>query len=492
MANIKDFTEYANFQDKQLDAWYTLLSPQCKYLLYGGAASGGKSYFLRWAAVGLGLYYYSRYHIPNITMGLFSSDYPTLKDRQVIKMKNEIPAFFGEVKDSRDEGYSFISRPEFGSFVILLRNLDDPSKYKSAEFAAILVEELTENTETTFDDLRFRLRFPGVTDVKFVGVTNPGSVGHGFVKKKWVKPDLTHPDFEQNRFFFIPARYDDNQFTTPDYVRQLQSLPEDKRRAYMEGDWNIFAGQFFPEFRDDLHVCKPFIPKEKLTIIGGMDWGRTKPFACSFSVVKPEVYEEVHFNRVITFMEVYGTDKTPKEWAEEIVTKLKGFGIKLSDVNWIQADPSIFTPGNDGSISIRDQFVSASEDFRCIKKGSNDRVGGWENMHNWLTLAPDGVPYWLLTENCINGIRTLPELVHDDLKVEDVMTQGEDHWGDQARYMLKALKWIDARVGGISFRQPQKRRKTFANMTKSGRQVSMNTDRFALTRHGRRKVVGSI
>src|SRR5581483_756671 len=139
------FTQLANFQDKQLTAWYTLLNPKCKYLLYGGAASGGKSYFLRWAAIGLGMYYYTKFGFERVPIGLFSADYPTLKDRQVIKMKQEIPSFLGQVRESRDEGYAFIGAPEYGSFLILLRNLDDPSKYKSAEFAAILVEELTEN-----------------------------------------------------------------------------------------------------------------------------------------------------------------------------------------------------------------------------------------------------------------------------------------------------------------------------------------------------------
>ena len=134
------FTQLANFQPKQLEAWYTLLNPECKYLLYGGAASSGKSFFLRWASIGLGMYYFAKYKIRNITLGLFSSDYTTLKDRQVIKMKNEIPSYLGEIKEFRDEGYAFLGAKAYGEFLVLLRNLDDPTKYKSAEFAAILVE----------------------------------------------------------------------------------------------------------------------------------------------------------------------------------------------------------------------------------------------------------------------------------------------------------------------------------------------------------------
>ena len=103
-----NFTELADFQPRQEDAWFTLMDPLCKYLLYGGAAYGGKSYWLRWTAIGLGMYYYAKYGIKNVPIGLFSEDYPTLKDRQVVKMKHEIPPFVGKVVESRDEGYAFI------------------------------------------------------------------------------------------------------------------------------------------------------------------------------------------------------------------------------------------------------------------------------------------------------------------------------------------------------------------------------------------------
>lgn len=436
------FTELAKFQPKQLEAWAKLFDPNTKYLLYGGAANGGKSYFLRWAAIGLGMYYYAKYKIKHIPIGLFSTDYPTLKDRQVIRLKNEIPDYIGEVKDSRDEGYSFIARPEYGEFVVLLRNLDDPSKYKSAEFAAVLVEELTENTEETFDDLRFRMRYGSFPDVKFIGATNPGGIGHGFVKRKWVKPDLALPDVEQERFVFIPAKYSDNKYTTEGYVHQLDALPEEKRRAYKEGDWDIFAGQFFSEWRDVLHTCKALEPSTKLFKIGGLDWGRTKPFAFLGAFLQVVDYEGVKFHRIVVYKEVYGTDKRPDEWGSEIALK-----VNLKEYDSIQADNQIFVPNLDKSISIRDQFVDYNEDFMILKPASKDRIGGWENIHNWLKLAPDDLPYLLVTESCPNLIRTLPELVHDDHRVEDVDTEGEDHAPDALSYMLKAVKWIDADVG---------------------------------------------
>lgn len=475
------FSELAGFQEKQLTAWYQLLEPKCKYLLYGGAASSGKSYFLRWAAIGLGMYYFSKYGVRNVPIGLFSTDYPTLKDRQVIKMKHEIPEFLGTIRESRDEGYAFIGAPSYGSFIVLLRNLDDPSKYKSAEFAAVLVEELTENNEETFDDLRFRMRYKGIDDVKFIGATNPGGLGHGFVKRKWVKPDFDDPDHEQDRFFFVGAKYSDNKYTTPDYVRQLASLPELKRRAYMDGDWDVFAGQYFQEWRDKLHVIPPFIPSKRNVIVGGMDWGRAKPYSFHLSEVsKVQLEDGTKFNRVKTFLEVYGTEKTPREWWDVIKPKLSFYDIKPDDIAWIEGDPAMYTKGQDKSKSIRDQFIDANDTFgRKIKPGSNDRIGGWTNYHTWLRVAPDKIPYYQVTSDCVNLIRTLPELVHDELKVEDVDSDGEDHAPDDQRYMLKKIKHIDASVGRIDHTQPWHQKMKPTAQFVGAKQLSVNIDTWA-------------
>lgn len=134
--NEINFSELANFQPRQLEAYKKLFEDDTKYLLYGGAAGGGKSYFLRWAAAALGMYYSQKYGIKGVPIGLFSADYPTLKDRQVKMIKREFPDWLGTIKETRDEGYVFIAEDKWGGWHIMLRNLDDPAKYKSVEFAA--------------------------------------------------------------------------------------------------------------------------------------------------------------------------------------------------------------------------------------------------------------------------------------------------------------------------------------------------------------------
>src|SRR3990167_7144103 len=181
--NIKELMQ---LQPKQKTALDQLLNPQCKYLLYGGAMAGGKSYLLRWAALYYSLWLSLEFNVRDIPIGLFSEDYPTLKDRQISRIVREFPPWIGELKDDKTDGLAFHIKKKYGSGNILLRNLDDPSKYMSTEFAGEFVEELTRNPEQTFRDLRNRLRYPGIDDVKFMVATNPGGIGHEWVKRYFI------------------------------------------------------------------------------------------------------------------------------------------------------------------------------------------------------------------------------------------------------------------------------------------------------------------
>jgi hypothetical protein len=365
------------------------------------------------------------------------------------------------------------------------------TKYQGHEYQRLLIEELTQIP----DERRYlqllsscRSTIPELVPQVFA-TTNPGGVGHGWVKARFVDPappgtPFADPTTGQTRIF-IAARIDDNPTLVdndPDYVRFLDGLKEtdvELWKAWRLGDWTTFAGQFFKEWRTDLHTCPPFIPNPKkcTAIVGGMDWGRTAPFSFHLSALQFKQYTDkgqlIKFYRLFTFLEVYGTDKTPKEWAQEIKKKLAGYQLLSNAITWIRGDPSMFTKGQDMSISIADQF--RREEIR-IRPASNDRVGGWENMHNWLSLAPDGLPYWIVAENCNNLIRTLPQLVHDENNVEDVDTTGEDHAPDACRYALKGLKWLDgARIGGITFKGKPK---IWVPQWDEGQSIAVDLDKF--------------
>ena len=370
------------------------------------------------------------------------------------------------------------------------------TKYQGQEYQWMLIEELTQ-IKREIDYLKLiascRSSIPGI-EPRVYGTTNPGGFGHGWVKARFVDPSPPNTifigsDTGRTRVFF-PGTVDDNPAlmeNDPDYVKMLDGLKAtdlELWKAWRLGDWNTFAGQFFKEFRKDLHVCRPFLPDKANVLVGGLDWGYNAPFSFHVSEVSRIEVNGKRFHRVKTFLEIYGVGKTPAEWAGEIKDRLKFFGLTLDDLAWIQADPAIFNKGTDGSIAIRDQFIKANDQFYKLKRGSNDRIPGWAVMHQWLSIAADGLPYWQLSSNCINGIKEMGAAVYDENKIEDLDAEF-DHFLDSARYMLKALKWIDAGAMGAAFHpQPNQKYMQRAPQFIGDKQVGINVDLFAQPKGG--------
>ncbi len=471
-----------------MKALQTLFQPECKYLLYGGAMAGGKSYLLRWAALSYLIYIYGKTGIKNVPIGLFSEDYPTLKDRQIGRIKREFPPWIGELKETRDEGFAFILKDQYGGGRIMLRNLDDPAKYMSTEFAGEFVEELTRTPEQTFKDLRNRLRYPGIDEVKFMGASNPGGIGHGYVKKYFVDQIAEDPEIE--RFFYVHANVYDNKYISPDYIKQLESLPEQQRKAYLEGSWDVFEGQYFTAWNTRLHVCNPFLPDKRMVIVGGLDWGRVDNFSFHLTEISRIDVNGTHFFRSRVFFEVYGKDHTVREWSDIIKEKLKTFNLKLSDVAWVRADTQIWNKGLDGqSLDIYSQFTQADPSWLILRMANKDRIGGWENLQRWFSLATDGYPYLQIASNCKNAIRLIPNLVHDEIKKEDVDQKGENDAADSLRYMHMALKWIDANVGGAYHPSPNNNPMKIVPQFIGEKQLSTDLDAWS-DPHGSNEIVG--
>jgi len=365
-----------------------------------------------------------------------------------------------------------------GSKIILggFKDENDIDKYIGIEYDFIIVEELNQLTEDKYTKLRGSLRTSKIGwRPRMYTSFNPGGIGHSFVKNRYIIP---HRKQEEKETRFVGSTYKSNPYLNKEYIEYLESLTGDLGKAWREGEWELFAGQYFDEWRERLHVINPFIPtRDNLLIVGGMDWGSAKPFAFHLSTIRKIYFNEISFFRVKTFFEEYGTKKRPEEWSEDIIINLKRYGLTLKDIEWVRADPSIFGKLNDMSKSIRDQFVDADNKWSLIKPANNDRINGWQIMRDWLSIAPDGLPYWQVTSNCKNLIRTLPELIHDDLHVEDVDTEGEDHSGDAMRYQFKHLKWIDAKVGGIKHSTSQTNISRTAQFIGS-KQVSIDLDAF--------------
>lgn len=227
------FTELSGFFPKQNEA--KLASKRFKFTLFGGALGSGKSRWLRWMAVYWLMDYWARYQIKGIRAGVFSEDYPSLNDRHLTKIKYEFPSWLGKFNESKHE---FTLAPEYGNGIIAFRNLDDPEKYLSVEFAVECVDEINRNPKPVFIELRKRLRWPGVKDVKFLAGCNP--IGEAWVKNMWVKRLFPSEEKEQYEFVFVPALPTDNPHLDESYYKSLESLPENQRKAMLEGNWDAF------------------------------------------------------------------------------------------------------------------------------------------------------------------------------------------------------------------------------------------------------------
>lgn len=425
METIK-FSELVKWSPKQEEANDAL--NYYKFLLYGGAMGGGKSYLLRWELVKLLLYYYAKYLLKNVMVGLFCEDYPALKDRHIEKIKFEFPSWLGHYTG---QDHNFILNPEYGSGILAFRNLDDVSRYQSAEFAAIGVDELTKNQKIKFDFLRTRLRWPGISDTKFIAATNPGGIGHVWVKDIWINKKHDPNELEADKFFFIPAKAEDNPHLGQDYFNTLNSLPEPLRKAFAGGSWDVFQGQYFTEWNQDIHVCRPFLLPSDWRRFVCLDYGYDKPAAAYWVAVSPT-------GVIYLYRELYGTGMTPSELASKIVS-MTGPGENIA--YWV-ADPACWAK-KDSPVSNADTMEAKYKELTgkslLLYRGVNDRIPGWLCFREYLkpiVVKDELTAKFQAFSTCENFIRTFPALVFDKTIVEDVDSAGEDHAGDAVRYGL--------------------------------------------------------
>lgn len=402
-----------------------------KYTLYGGSRGPGKSYWLRWYLLWLLFYFADRLGLRGVQVGLFCENYPVLRDRQISKIKREFPQSLGSVKGTQDEGLGFHLRPQYGGGSILLRNLDDPSKYQSAEFAAIGVDELTKNPYSTFDILRGSLRWPGVDVARFVAATNPGSIGHLWVKMLWLDREYP-PELEPMaaQFAFVKALPADNPYLDQDYWTTLLSLDEKLQRAWVYGDWDQFEGQAFDEWRktgkdgQPYHVIEPFTVPDSWPRWRAVDWGYRQPYCCLWLTQDPDT------QRVYVYREDYRAELTDKAQATRIREATRDEKIRVT-----LADPSMWTKK-----SWEDELTSSAEEYQKagvrLKPADNDRIRGLRRVREFLAEAEDGRPGLQVFRNCRNLIRTLPALPHDEHNPEDIDSDAEDHAYDALRYGL--------------------------------------------------------
>lgn len=323
---------------------------------------------------------------------------------------------------------------------ITLNYLDtdaDIYRYQGAEMPVIGVDELTQFPESWIDYLITRNRTSNDTyPVIFMAGTNPGGIGHGWVKKRFIDPvapevinTVTLPDGSTKTRVFIPAKLDDhpNERFKRDYNKQLQSINDPQlRKALRDGDWNTFAGQVFTEFSYNIHVVTPFEIPSHWQRWKAMDHGNKNSvgwFARNPENDRVYMYREYRLNEYATIGEKART-----------IRQLEG----TESISFGMADPSIWATGQGSHTegkSIAELYLDEGVSWQ---PANNDRRAGLDTVHKHLAIQKDGYPKLLFFSNCVSIIKTLPSLPYDKIRVDDVDTKADDHDYDMLRYALMA------------------------------------------------------
>lgn len=403
-----------------------------RYIAYGGARGGGKSSVARMKAELLCLRY------AGIQVLLMRRTYPELKENHLLPAMREID---GAAKYTGiDKAFVFPngSRLKFG----YCRTESDLLQYQGQAYDVIFLEECTQFPEIVFTTMTESNRSSGLMSEHFPPrmyfTCNPGGVGHAWFKRLFIDRDY-RPTERADDYLFIQASVYDNPVlmrNSPDYVRALENLPEDRKRAMLYGDWDVFEGQYFPEFSRERHVCAPFTPPPHWRRYRVFDYGFDM-FACYWVAMDEE-------GRAWFYREIYeGHDKrdaygNPGEGLtiHQAARRMLDATLPGEDILVTFAPPDMWNRQKDTGESAADIFARYGV---VLSKVSNNRVSGWHAVKDWLRVPEDGKrPRVQISESCPNLIRTLPLVLHDEKNPDDVAKEPHEvtHAPDALRYFI--------------------------------------------------------
>jgi phage terminase large subunit len=397
------------------------------YILIGGAAGGSKSRGVREIA------HTRSMTIPGYRVLLLRRTYAQLEEnhlRDVDLEAKEMGAVF--VPSAKLVRYPNGSTLRFGH----CETVADANNYLSSEYDLIIFDELVTFEEVQFLLISSRARStkPGITPKVLAG-TNPGGPQSHWVRARFIDKTVDrdeYPDYNPDDWHFIPSKLEDNPYLDSSYEKKLLALPKELRKAYRDGDWDIFPGQYFPEWRKATHVVARPIPSSAVWY-RAIDGGFVKPAAILWIACwdgHAYVRHEWTPTRVVNSDQAKGIRALTKEYG-------------IGKVRTTVADTSLWVPSTDSGESAAETFARHGVP---LLQASKDRVNGWTRLREWLRLAPDGTPWLTVHPDCAYLARTLPSLVSDLNHPEDVDTDGEDHAADALRYWVMSRPSPDTRV----------------------------------------------
>lgn len=410
------------------------LKASTRYVGFGGARGGGKSFAVRLKAKILALKY------PGIKMLLVRRTYPELLENHIKPFIVET-AEYARYRDS-DKTLTFCngSTLKFG----YCDNDNDAHQYQGQEYDVIFMDEATHFSEYMFDCIKACNRGANDFPKRFYLTCNPGGVGHGWVKRLFVDKKYKQGERAEDYTFIRSSVYDNKALLEkdPDYLQTLLALPDDLRRAWLDGDWDMFAGQFFTEFRTDIHVCEPFPLPAYWTRVIALDYGLDM-----LSVIWGAFDEQGHG---YIYKELNRSDLPVSAAAQairEMVTEEELTHGKLI----VYAPPDLWGRTKDSGKSIAELF---QENGVTFAKADNNRQSGWMSLKEWLQRdGDDSEPRLRFFSCCAEIIRCLPLLQYARGNSMDCATEPHDitHAPDALRYLIqsrpRAAKAIDGRSG---------------------------------------------
>lgn len=421
--------------------------------LYGGAAGGGKSD----AALIEPL---RQVNIPNYRGITFRRTYPQL-EALIARSLELYPKIYPRAKyNSSEKRWLFPSGARL--FFGYMQHEQDKYNYQGKPYDYIGFDELTHFTYSQYMYLMSRNRPTGAnTRVYMRATANPGGVGHAWVKERFIAPappltpiekkyNILTPDKKTiqiaKRRIFVPATVFDNQAllnNDPEYLATLAALPEADREALLYGSWDSFDGQVFSEWQNDpwhykdgkwTHVIDPFDVPYNWKIMRVFDFGYSHPFAVLWLAFNEE-------GKCYVIKEYYGWNGTANQGARlepyaiaHNIREIEQQDEILRDRTILGvADPSIWDKSRGESIA---RIMEKHPYYIHFKPGNNDRLSGLMQYHYRMHFDENGECLFQVFKTCKQTIRTLPALVYDEKKIEDIDTDGEDHIYDAVRYGL--------------------------------------------------------
>nr|DAQ72809.1 MAG TPA: Large subunit terminase [Caudoviricetes sp.] len=414
-----------------------------RHIAYGGARGGGKSWAVRTKAKLLAFRY------PGIKILIVRKTYKELQNNHIEQLTAELAGFAKYNRSDKMFRFPNGSTISFG----YCANEGDLGQYQGAEYDVVFIDEAGQLQESWIRKINLCVRGTNGFPKRTYYTLNPGGPGHAYFKRVFVDRNF-NPDERPDDYFFIQAKVEDNKAlmdTQPDYLRELENLPPTLRAAWKDGRWDVYEGQFFEDFRDVqehykdrrwTHVIEPFEIPDGWTICRSYDFGYGKPFSCAWWAVDYD-------GTIYRIMELYGCTRTPNEgvkWTpdkqfEEIhKTEMQHPWLKGKNIIGV-ADPAIWDASRGESVA-----DTAARYGVFFTPGDNERIAGWMQCHYRLQFDEDGYPRMYVFNTCRAFIRTIPTLIYDEHRAEDLDTKMEDHVADEWRYfcMSRPIKPIRA------------------------------------------------